>query len=314
MVCFIKIVMLLGQLLAIILKTPRDPELIISERHVLRFVPGASGLEYAGDHLYVIGDNSPWLYRLDTQFRPVDSLPINFRAHQTNGPIPKADKPDFEALAIDSGNNGLFIFGSGSQSQERDTLVQIQFNQDQLQVRSISLHRQYQALQNHPVIRREGLNIEGAVIKDEFLYLLNRGGNLLLRYNLDKFLRAEDEQPESYEFQLPSIQGIEAGFSGATLVPGEDLVIFTASVENTANWIEDGAVLGSFVGILDLRQPGEYIRPACVLLTEDQKPAKVKVESVAIHTIRSSGLFDLLLVTDSDGGNSLLIEASLQLQ
>lgn len=291
-------------------------EVDVLSRQVLKDVKSASGLEVVGETLYAIGDNSPWLYKINTNFKIEERHAIVPVKGLENGVIPKAIKPDFEAMAIAEKKEGkeFFIFGSGSKSPQRDRLARIRLENGEVQ--NYSLEGFYKKLRQATQLDSESLNIEGAIIKDEYLYLFNRGENLILKYKLEElenYLAGKEEspEPETFHIKLPEIQGIKAGFSGATLIPGKEIVLFTASVENTENWIADGEVLGSFVGLIPFKGLRDGLKPGFVRLEENGKPLNVKVESLAVFYPALNNDLRLLLVTDSDGGDSELLEVNL---
>ena len=82
-------------------------------------LPSASAVEIVGDTAYVIGDDSPFLYRLDAAtLVPTGRIALFDTAEFATGRIRKRDKPDLEALAAlrwPDGRVGLLLLGSGSQ-------------------------------------------------------------------------------------------------------------------------------------------------------------------------------------------------------
>lgn len=291
-------------------------EVAVLSRQPMKGVPSASGLEILDNTLYVIGDNSPWLFKMSPSYKVEDRKPIAPFEGLQDGVIPKDRKQDFEAMACAENKDGreLLIFGSGSKSPERDRLVSVQLGKGE--VTPYSLEQFYRKLKDSAQLGDEDLNIEGAVIKGDELFLFNRGENLILKYRL-KALRAyldgkqDSPEPEVYLINLPEINGIKAGFSGAAIIPGREEALFTASVENTADWISDGEVLGSFVGLISLEGLKPDLRPDCVRLMKDGKPLNVKVESLAVYYPTINDDLRIVLVTDSDGGASELLEATL---
>ncbi|RZL09768.1 MAG: hypothetical protein EOO62_13750 [Hymenobacter sp.] len=109
-------------------------------------------------------------------------------------------------------------------------------------------------------------------------------------------------------FELPVLEGYAAGFSGATFVDNKLLV--TASVEATADAVADGAVLGSFVGVVDLAaQTATFAR----LAWADGRAYLGKVEGLAVRRTPTPGQHELLLVTDDDQGGSTALVAELRI-
>lgn len=234
-----------------------------------------------------------------------------------DGIIGKADKPAFEALEAISmgGQTELLLFGSGSKSPQRDLFIRMSPSREKAETWSLTGF--YNHLRSSDVMQGSELNIEAVALDESRLLLFNRKKNVLFIYPLTAFLDylrkgTAYPEPELVELLLPQIDGIEAGISGATIIPGARKIIFTASVENTPNAIDDGEVLGSFVGIIDLEQIKKGQKPPCVLVMEGEQSLRVKVESVTIHHQRAANEVEILLVTDSDGNESEIISAVLK--
>ena len=117
--------------------------------------------------------------------------------------------------------------------------------------------------------------------------------------------------PKAKLFSLPEINGMCAGFSGATSLSNIPYFIFTAAVEDTPNAYDDGAILGSFIGIIELKN-GDLADE--LLIKEIPNPGfPLKVESVIIDKIVSETQTDLILVTDNDGKPSEILKLRVTL-
>jgi len=281
-------------------------------------IPSASGISVIGSAIYVIGDNSPWLYKLNREYSITDKIQLNPRIDLPDGLYAKKDKPDFEALATlnTEGSWKLLVFGSGSKSPQRDVMVVV--DPDELQnLTYYSLIRFYGQLKASAKITDAELNIEAAEVMGDRLFLFNRRKNLLFEYKLSEFFnylneKGENPFPKIYKFNLAKIKGIEAGFTGAGQLPGGQKIIFTATVEDTPNNIDDGEVLGSFIGVISLAELQDHNRPDCIPIAVDNEVLKIKVESVTLLDQTKSGEAEILMVTDSDGGLSEIINARLK--
>jgi hypothetical protein len=283
-------------------------------RRPLSGVPSASGIASIGDAYYVVGDNAPFLYQLNAAFEVTAQWRIFDWSE--DGVIPKKIKPDFEAIAAREIDNShqLFIFGSGSKSPVRDRLTIFDLR-DTTNIQHFDLTAFYNDLVNLTPITRDALNIEAAEIHGNKLWLFNRGVNIILQYDLTDFLAciehgAPCEPPTWFDVELPEIEGITAGFSGATYLADRQQMLFTASVEDTDNPIDDGQIKGSFLGLIDLADLTQGYRPPCTLLGHEHGTLPLKVESVTLHAQAESGRIRLVLVTDSDGGVSEVIVLS----
>jgi hypothetical protein len=125
-----------------------------------------------------------------------------------------------------------------------------------------------------------------------------------------EFVRFEETIPSTSvnlrQIELPESNGIVAGFSGACLVPASNDILFTASLEDTPNVIDDGPSLGSFLGKIHYsRYPDK--KPVTVRVTIDGNLYPGKIESIAIEKVISENEIEALVVTDNDEGPSELL-------
>lgn len=287
----------------------------LTEHRELIGIPSASGLEITASGIYVIGDDSPYLFLLNPKYEIIDKVALFPERNFSNNIIEKMQKPDLEALAKGNEEGSVLLaFGSGSKSPERDVMVEIDL--------SARLTTEYDLTEFYSTIKRitgltgEQLNIEAAETHQDQLYLFNRGENLIIKCSLPQFmayLKGDQKipEPEIYRIFLPEIEGIPSGFSGASLDPENGLLFFTATVENTDNWIDDGEVLGSFIGIIDLKDLKDGISPENIAILLDRNFLKIKVESIAVLPPFQKEKAELVLVTDSDGGVSEVLMGTL---
>lgn len=282
-------------------------------------IPSASGIEFLHGHYYVIGDNSPSLYLLDSSFHLEKSIPVSTKDVLEDGVVPKATKKDLEAMCgySDGNDSVILILGSGSKSPVRDHAKLIRFQGDVPIVEEYDLFSFYMHVKERSKLSDDAFNIEAAAVLDDRLYLFNRGENKIIDCSLPKFMEhlkgeidADEVKIKVTKIDLPLIKGIEAGFSGACTDSQNDRILFTASVENTANWIDDGQVLGSFIGVLDPDKLSDHITPTAIEIKEDGNILPIKVESIAIYE-SNEGSVKCVLVTDSDGGVSELLDVTI---
>lgn len=272
----------------------------------------ASGIVKHHDSFYVVSDDAPFLYQLDQNFAITATQPIHNYSDSTGiQRIPKIVKPDFEAMEKVSATE-VIIFGSGSKSPERDQLLLLNL-EDTTQVKKYTLTPFYTALKAEKRMQGSELNLEAVAYANDDLYLLNRKKNLLFKVNYSqfiKYLETGTALPEitTLAFTLPAIQGIEAGFSGATIFLEENLLLLTASVENTDNAYDDGEILGSFVGKVGL---ADLHKENAVQWLQIATPSPLKIESVTIDEVMNKNELKLVLTTDSDGGASVFIKGNL---
>ena len=288
-------------------------------------LPSASGMEVMNNKIYVVGDDSPLLYELDIETWQIQNrYPLFETSNFTTGRIPKPLKPDLECLAgfTVSNKQYLLAFGSGS-TPVRNTCYLVQLPDSAgiaPPVEAIPFTNLYQALQaDQQVTAGNTLNLEAAATSAEHLYLFQRsvgnGPNVLLVFSLPAFMaylqKPEGAMPDYsvIPFRLPEIDGFKAGFSGASFFDGK--IFITASVENTNDAYQDGEVLGSFVGYIEIDQlPNPVVTATRLMKTSDQ-PYPEKVESISITGKSGHNQYQALAITDNDNGQSELLELAL---
>jgi hypothetical protein len=289
-------------------------ELKIKKRLVLEGIPSASGIEFYNGHIYITADNSPWLYQLNTKYEVVGQFNIYGKADVQIDTIPKTLKPDFEAMTLVREKEGgvLYIFGSGSKSPHRDVLVRV--NADKPSDHSLySLTAFYKLIKERGAYSDDNFNIEAAAVAGDTMVLMNRATNDLVQFSTKEFIKyLEDSSDISMQFShfvLPAINGMESRIAGCANITGTDRILFTSSVEDTANWIADGEVLGSFIGISSLKDLSSGVAPPCIQI-ETGSTGPLKIESIAVISTVSRKI-TLSMVSDNDEGRSELIEAVL---
>lgn len=273
-------------------------------------IPSGSGIAKYGEGYYVISDDSPHLFLLNKEFDVVSKVLISETEHFNGDRIIKAEKADFETLEMID-DKELVVFGSGSKIPQRDVFVRILLN-DLIVVEKHDISKFYNHLRTLPIFENSDLNIEATAFRDEQLYLFNRRKNIIIKVNYSLFLdfiKGETLIPdlEIHEFSLPKINGIEAGFSGATTLQNQPTIIFTASVEDNINAYEDGEILGSFIGTIDISNniiSNRFDYCEIPIVNEN-----FKVESVTIVEEIAVGKTKVVLITDDDQGSSAIIES-----
>jgi hypothetical protein len=283
----------------------------ILQQRPLEGVPSASGLSKADGGFFVVGDDSPILFKIDMQGQVLERMQI-FASEETR--IPKAVKPDIESIAQLGQEDGILLFGSGSKIPRRAGIVWIKpFEMAQ----HFDASAFYLAIIDACGISIDALNIEGAACDGWNLHLLNRGGNQRISLQageLIRFLLGEGPVPNlsCQAYQLPMQGGYAAGFSGAAFDSHSGRLVFCASIEATENWIDDGQVLGSFVGWLDLADASGQVHIAPVLDAQGA-PYLGKIEAVEVLYRHSPTHLELVAVTDDDKGGSEFLHIDFDL-
>jgi len=244
-------------------------------------IGSASGLLFHNDLLYIISDNSSYLYEYK-----IDSNELNKIALVENPKenIPKMDKPDFEFLS--KFKNELYIFGSGSKANRMQNIV---YNLNDFSLTVNDLTKTYSYFITNLNIAKDQLNIEGIVHKDDYIYFFQRGNGLNNKNAIIRLHNFNKTKPELITIELPKINSIEASFTDAVLV--DDTIYFLAAVENTTSTYEDGEVLGTFLGKMKLAD----LSIEETLLISD----KNKFEGITLYK-KTEKEIDFLLCEDND--------------
>ncbi len=279
---------------------------------ILDKVPSASGIIKFKTDFYVIGDDSPYLFHIDENFDLLSKTQIHSSEKLRDGKFLKIDKPDFEAMEMLS-ETEILIFGSGSKSPERDVCVLVEIGKE-ITYKKFDISLFFSHLKNMEVMQGYELNIEGLACDGDMLYLLNRGRNIIFSFSCIEFIAycktgSSFPIPKTNLFPLPKINGLEAGFSGATTFKDKPYLIFTAAVEDTPNAYDDGDILGSFIGVIKMKN-GEISND--LLIKQIPNPGfPLKVEGVIIDRVLSETQTDLILITDNDGKPSEILRLRL---
>jgi len=276
-------------------------------------VRAASGVCWLHGKLAIIQDDAAFLALVDPAGLSVRSVALpmlhgmrQFDKSRGN----KRHKRDLEAcfgVEVD-GVPHVFALGSGS-SPEREFVIRVRllpsgYFVDQLEARSL-----YATLRNNLSFAGSELNVEGAALRGDALVLLQRGNGAKTRDLLPKdasgvlsfahFLAYLDDttQPaptltEIIEHDLGAIDGVRLTFTDATATT-DGTLLFVASAEASPNAVDDGAVVGSVLGIM--RRDGTC--EVAPLLDEHGEPCRDKVEGVVLDPLDPTHAF---LVVDPD--------------
>ena len=290
-------------------------EIEVIDTKLLHNVPSASGITKAGENFYVVGDDSPYLFKVDDKGTVLDQTPIYSTEFLNGNRLDKAKKPDFEALETINGNE-ILAFGSGAKSPERDIFLHISL-EDSTSFKTYQITEFYNHLRSNKTLGGAHLNIEGVAIYHDIIYLFNRGKNVIFSFKYADLIGYIEginpvfPEPETLLYELPIIDGFQSGFSGATILEDENLVIFTASVEKTGTAYNDGEIAGSFIGAIPIKNNTFSNKYSVASVPSSDTP--LKVESVTVAEKTPDGKIRIALVTDDDKGNSLRLNCLLKL-
>lgn len=305
-------------------------------KHVhLTTIPSASAVEVVNGNIYIVGDDSSFLYVLKYDLSILEKVPL-YEAKDKDifeNRILKKKKADLECIAKFNINGyaHLLILGSGSKSPRRDVAYLVKlptpYNKKHL-VWSVSLVKWYAFLRmNEDVTGASGvLNFEAAAATEDYMYIFNRENNAILRFDLIEFVEFIQGHTDGIPFptiissDLPSIENIRSGFSGADYF--DNKLFFTAAAENTSNAIDDGAIMGSAVGLISFdgeeKTRGKITNGFVGTISEytlipQINGSPLKIESISVYEKEGDAAYIAIAVSDDDKGGSDILMLQLDL-
>lgn len=286
-------------------------------------LPSASGMDYINGNYYAIGDDSPYLFQLSGKFDIKDKTLIKEYEIGPDNRIPKKIKPDYEALEIyeENGKEIAIILGSGSKDVRMYGYLMDLGTKEKVECNLTEAYDQMRAKAGFPA--DVSLNVEGVTVAKDKVVVLNRGNsgdNVIFTINKKEFIgymkgeNKELKSIESYKVALPEITGNVAGLSGVDYLEEENALILTASVECTNDPINDGAILGSFVGAvkMDNLKNNLDLKNNFVQINNDGKAFITKAESIMIKSYRNNTVRGAI-ASDNDNGTSEFFNFKLKL-
>lgn len=274
--------------------------------------PSGSALEFYNNILYVVGDDVNYILCLDDAWNEINRLKL-FEYDSVR--IPKPEKPDLECATIIG--DMLYVAGSGSKSPQRDVAFLV--NLSDKKIKRISTAAFYSIFRDRNLIRE--MNIEGFTDCKDKLLFFNRGNTqqpnqlIITDYNILK-----KQFPSSFKvmpIKIGTLKNVALGVSGACYHEKDDILLLTASAEDTNNAYDDGEIIGSTIGITynayQKLSNKEFIIDESIELDKIHPVfEKQKIESVCItkHTERK---YTCVLVADNDNGKSELFEIEVQI-
>lgn len=212
----------------------------------IKGINAASGLFFEGDLVYVIGDNSNYLYEYHLTEKYLNKIQLladlNPQEH-----IPKIAKPDFEVLCHYS--NTLYVLGSGSTALRNRM---ISYHLATKKTTEHDLSPLYSAMKKAHAIDDANLNIEGAIFTGTKWYLFNRGNGKDLKNGVFLINGPDLANAKSADFISLSLGAHEAIASFTDAVLYQNQIYFIAAAEDTRSTYDDGKILGSYIGSLDM--------------------------------------------------------------
>lgn len=276
----------------------------------LSHYPSASTLEFYNNSLYVIGDDARQILVLDSGHRPTDSI-LLFEGSDTR--IDKDVKADIEASVLIKKEDKFFLLAISSFSTEkRNKTLLLDLEQKTSLLDS--------AVWDDPPVAE--LNIEGAAMINKQLLLSNRANNAhpanhLFLASIDTGGNINTENKKVIRLLLPKAKAV-VGLSGLAYLQEKDMLLFTASTENTSNGYSDGAIGESFIGYvsgISAKLKEREIRADKLIPLSKIIAARTpqKIESLAIEAMNGKEI-TLHLAADNDNGQSTLFKIKMELE
>lgn len=284
---------------------------ILQEVKPLPHYPSASGIEILNNRIYIIGDDANNLLVLDSNLNAIDSISLYSFPEKR---IPKAVKPDLEAIAVLPGGK-LFLAGSGSLTPCRNTALII--DPVTRQIDSIRLDTFYQRLTSNSI---EELNIEGMTVISAGIILSCRGSKgypvnhlIFTRHNF--WLNQSKTEINVTVTGANTDSTSFSGISGLGYSQESDILIMTLSTEDTRNRFDDGTIGKSYLWIvknISSKRMHKTILPDKIIDLDamDSRFKGQKIESVCIMK-ETKKQFHLLLAADNDNGSSTLFRLTV---
>ena len=252
----------------------------LSPIETIKRIGATSGLVYQDNTLFIVSDNSTFLYQYKLNEKTLDKIKLFENSQES---IAKKDKADFESITLF--DNKLYLFGSGS-TKKRDR--RFTFNLENNEIKEKSMAKIYSRLRKTISLADEELNIEGVIITEATIYFFQRGNGI----NAQNGVFSYDKETKTVLFKLiafPKISEVETTFTDAILV--DDKIYFLAAAENTSSTYNDGEIMGSMIGTIDLKT---MTLESCLEISDKQK-----FEGLTLYK-KTAAQIELLLCEDND--------------
>jgi len=215
---------------------------------IIKGIGSASGLVLKQNHLYVIGDNSAYLYQYNITTKSLNKIEI-LEGLKTQENIPKAEKPDFEVLC--NYEDQLYIIGSGSTAKRNQMLT---FDLLSHQIIKHDLTVLFRKIKVQFGIDDDNLNIEGAIFTGSDWFLFNRGNGNATKNGIFKIHGKDLKSANKIAFtpiMLLKTNKVLVTFTDAIL--HKEQIYFIAAAEDTTSTYHDGEIVGSYMGSINIK-------------------------------------------------------------
>ncbi|WP_107038420.1 DUF6929 family protein [Brumimicrobium mesophilum] len=285
----------------------KDKSIVLHYTKIPSFSSG-SGMAYHNGSFYAVGDDDPYLIQVNPLGEILNKWQAWDASQVENGRIKKKVKPDFESIACIPFEKDtlLLIFGSGSKSPKRDVIISFSTRTEEF--KTLEGQKFFQWIRTNANLTEDEINLEGAAFHNQVLYLMNRHNNEMYSLPFDgfrHFITTGDTSQFSVtinQFELPTHQKDTARFSGASILAEQNKLLFTATIELTRDWVDDGDILGSFMGEIDLDNLNNKKLTCYPIYNNDSMRFEGKIE--ALQGFYSEDGITIQFITDDDNGTT----------
>ncbi|TJZ62282.1 hypothetical protein FAZ15_07190 [Sphingobacterium olei] len=208
-------------------------------------VSAASGLHYENNSIFLIADNSNYLYTYLIAENRLEKR-LLYGENSNNELLSKASKLDLESIF--KFKDTFYLFGSAS-TKNRNHLFKLNLGETDAVMHHIWTDK-FKAVKESLSIADEDLNIEGSFIHQNHYYLFNRGNGPAGKNGIILIDLKFKDPVQFFPVVLPRFEKGIASFTDAILIGNS--VYFLAAIEDTQSTYEDGEKGGSLFGKIDL--------------------------------------------------------------
>lgn len=280
-------------------------------------IPSGSGITgYQGGFL-TVGDDTPWLYYLDSAGTLTDSLRLSYVEGYVPGiRMESSFKPDFECITR-LNDEIVLIMGSGSYNSGRDTAYLVNGAEHRILAKKslAPLFASFAELAEIDDVHK--INIEGIAVAEHDIYFFNRGDlsgkSVIFKSDLYEFITyftSGDSIGVSATYSITPYNEEygESTYSACIYVPQRNIFVFTSTLEegsrmDSTGTIIDGDIKGSFLGRIRMDELTDSITMAHPI-TEEGVLAPVKIEGIWMYKAVSDSIFQFIGVSDPDDGTT----------
>ena len=279
-------------------RNPSKKSILEKDINILS-VSSASACEQISNSIFIVGDDSPYLYRFDLSFRNVDSILIYPDKYSRVNRIDKEKKHDYESMTSVqwNGQQALFILGSGSKKARQKGLIYL-LNGNK--IIHLDLNRFYLALAAQMGLDQSELNCEGMSLHKDQLILANKPTNSLISISWKQFISFVSKKSPScdvraYKLNLPSRNQHVIQLTGLDF-SSDGTLYFTAYSNNGAKPGQFYPKPRAIIGKVNLSNLEHVNKPN---YTELNPSLALKIEGISMLK-KTQGNNDFILVSDGE--------------